>query len=247
MTALSERIYEQRKKKGLSQSELAEKVGVSTKAVSKWETSEAQPTIDNVQRLATIFGVTSDYLLGTESVSQVKTNNGQNFQYLEDQKKKRHGLRIAGWIILGIGIFFDILGLTSFFSAFSGGGLPDRFFFLWIGFPLNFVGAVLLMFGYMGAVARYTASEQAPVQRDATNYILNGTREETTKTMSAVAQSLKTQDTKGQVCPKCGTQNEVGALYCDNCGAVLSKKCPSCGEVNDADAKHCRHCGKELF
>jgi transcriptional regulator with XRE-family HTH domain len=75
--------------------------GVSTKAVSKWETGEAQPTLDNVNHLAEVFGVTTDYLIGgkgTETNSSAPKKS--NFQYLEDQKTKRHGLRIAGWISL---------------------------------------------------------------------------------------------------------------------------------------------------
>ena len=60
---LHEKIFNQRKLKGLSQEELAEKLGVSRQAVSKWETGEALPEIPKLKGLADVFGVTTDYLL----------------------------------------------------------------------------------------------------------------------------------------------------------------------------------------
>jgi len=60
---LGETIYQLRKAKGLSQSELAELVGVSNKAVSKWETYEANPDITLLPLLAVSLGVTTDVLL----------------------------------------------------------------------------------------------------------------------------------------------------------------------------------------
>ena len=52
-----------RKKAGLSQEALAEKLGVSRQAVSKWETGEAVPELSKLVLLAAAFGVTTDWLL----------------------------------------------------------------------------------------------------------------------------------------------------------------------------------------
>ena len=60
---LHEKIYSQRKLKGFSQEELAEKLGVSRQAVSKWETGEALPEITKLKGLAEVFSVTTDFLL----------------------------------------------------------------------------------------------------------------------------------------------------------------------------------------
>ena len=60
---LGETIYRLRKEKGLSQSELGEFVGVSNKAVSKWETYEANPDITLLPLLAQALGVSTDELL----------------------------------------------------------------------------------------------------------------------------------------------------------------------------------------
>lgn len=63
---LSQKIYECRKKANLSQEALAEKIGVSRQAVSKWETGEAVPEVGKLVLLAKTFGVSTDYLLSQE-------------------------------------------------------------------------------------------------------------------------------------------------------------------------------------
>lgn len=60
---LGEFIYRLRKEKGYSQTELGEMVGVSNKAVSKWETDEANPELGLIEKLAKVLGVTADELL----------------------------------------------------------------------------------------------------------------------------------------------------------------------------------------
>jgi transcriptional regulator with XRE-family HTH domain len=63
---LSEKIYYYRKKMGKSQEGLAEELGVSRQAVSKWETGESEPEIGKLRALASVFGVTVDFLLSDE-------------------------------------------------------------------------------------------------------------------------------------------------------------------------------------
>lgn len=60
---LSDKIWVCRKKAGLSQEALAERIGVSRQAISKWETGEASPEISKLPLLARTFGVTADWLL----------------------------------------------------------------------------------------------------------------------------------------------------------------------------------------
>ena len=66
---LSGKILYCRKRAGLSQEALAEKLGVSRQAVSKWETGEAVPELSKLVLLAAAFGVTTDWLL-SESESE---------------------------------------------------------------------------------------------------------------------------------------------------------------------------------
>ena len=60
---IAERLATRRKKAGLSQEALAEKLGVSRQAVSKWERSESSPDTDNLIALAQLYGVSLDELL----------------------------------------------------------------------------------------------------------------------------------------------------------------------------------------
>ena len=71
---LSDRIQTLRKGKGISQEELADQIGVSRQAVSKWESEQSTPDIEKILLLSEYFETTTDYLLkgiepvqGTES------------------------------------------------------------------------------------------------------------------------------------------------------------------------------------
>ena len=57
------RLLQYRKENNLSQEELAERIGVSRQAVSKWERAEASPDTDNLIRLAEVYGVSLDEML----------------------------------------------------------------------------------------------------------------------------------------------------------------------------------------
>ena len=63
MDTLNERIKQLRKEKGLTQSQLADLLGVTDKAVSKWEVGETNPDISLLPKISEIFNVTLDYLL----------------------------------------------------------------------------------------------------------------------------------------------------------------------------------------
>lgn len=60
---LGEKIYQARKKLGMSQETLAMQVGVSRQAVSKWETGETEPEIAKLRALSEVLGVSADWLL----------------------------------------------------------------------------------------------------------------------------------------------------------------------------------------
>lgn len=72
------RLFELRKKNGLSQEELAEKLGVSRQAVSKWERSEASPDTDNLIALAKLYGLTLDELIyGKNDDGESSSDSGE--------------------------------------------------------------------------------------------------------------------------------------------------------------------------
>ena len=63
---IANRLVELRKKNGLSQEELADKLGLSRQAVSKWERAESSPDTDNLICLAKLYNVSLDDLLNTD-------------------------------------------------------------------------------------------------------------------------------------------------------------------------------------
>lgn len=69
---MANRIQDLRKKKGISQEELAEIMGVSRQAVSKWESEQSFPDLEKIVVMSNYFEVTTDYLLkGTENSSDI--------------------------------------------------------------------------------------------------------------------------------------------------------------------------------
>ena len=86
---LADKITEERKKNGWSQEELAEKLGVSRQAVSKWESAGSVPDLQKVIRLAELFGVSTDYLLKDEMVMEVPAS------YVKTETREEPVLRVT--------------------------------------------------------------------------------------------------------------------------------------------------------
>ena len=83
---IADRLIKLRKKYGYSQEELADKLGLSRQAVSKWERAEASPDTDNLICLAKLYGVSLDELLSTDD--SVET-------IVKEQVKKEEGIHIV--------------------------------------------------------------------------------------------------------------------------------------------------------
>lgn len=75
---LSDKILELRKRRGLSQEALAELLGVSRQAISKWENGDAIPEIFKLKMIADLFGVTTDWLLSEEGMEDNHVNPHQS-------------------------------------------------------------------------------------------------------------------------------------------------------------------------
>lgn len=94
---IADRIQNLRKAKGISQEELADKVGVSRQAVSKWESEQSVPELDKIIIMSDYFEVTRDYILkGIEpTVGKQETNTVLTSRILY----------IASTAFLAIGLF----------------------------------------------------------------------------------------------------------------------------------------------
>lgn len=94
----AKRLFEYRKANGFSQEELAEKIGVSRQAISKWERSESSPDTDNLIALANLYGITIDELLnGTDAPKKISEDqpkeepdkeSPKNEEFPNDEKKE---------------------------------------------------------------------------------------------------------------------------------------------------------------
>ena len=66
MKVFSERLKELRLKKGLTQTELGEKVGVKQNTFTNWENGKREPSFENLIKLADLLEVSIDWLFGRE-------------------------------------------------------------------------------------------------------------------------------------------------------------------------------------
>ena len=75
---INEQIAFLRKQKGLTQEELANALGVTNQAVSKWESAQCCPDIQLLPDIADYFGVFIDELMGHDTIVQKQTTDGMN-------------------------------------------------------------------------------------------------------------------------------------------------------------------------
>jgi len=123
---IADRIQSLRKAKGLSQEELADAVGVSRQAVSKWESEQATPDLDKVVIMSEFFEVTTDYLL--KGIEPVKTDDHKTMADVIDQKvlTEKNGKRVktaAKWFLIGFGVLLGI-DLITMLIYFLVNGFP---------------------------------------------------------------------------------------------------------------------------
>lgn len=169
---------------------------------------------------------------------------------------RRRFFRVVGPLTALTGVVLVGVSIATFFSG-------DAFAYTWcpfVGMPLIFIGGVMSMFGYAGAVARYQAAEIAPVGKDAFNYMARGTADGVKTMASALGAGLAEgmggagagggarQPATVVRCHKCNADNDADARFCNQCGAALVKStpCPACGELNDPDARFCDNCGRAM-
>lgn len=145
---IADRIQSLRKARGISQEELAGKIGVSRQAVSKWESGQSAPDLDKVIIMSEYFGVTTDYILkGNQSV----TSNEEAGSILASKI-----LYIASTAFLAIGLFCAFAGWYEEQSAES----------IWGSMIIQVVGVVAYFIG------RLISSIKAPFSINWLNIIV---------------------------------------------------------------------------
>lgn len=125
---LADKIISQRRKNGWSQEELAEKVGVSRQAVSKWESAQSVPDLNKIITMAELFGVTTDYLL-KESIDDVQYSDNDDILPVLTLKEAQEflALRLDASRQIANAIMLMILSIVPLFlivAAAEDGLLP---------------------------------------------------------------------------------------------------------------------------
>ena len=95
--SLGERLLELRKKHGLSQEEVADKLNVSRQTISKWETDSSTPDFDKIIPICELYGISSNELLKGEKEEK------ENISSMSEEEKAHK--RIGG-IVFSIFLYF---------------------------------------------------------------------------------------------------------------------------------------------
>ena len=115
---LGERIAYYRGKMGLSQGELAEKLGVSRQAVSKWETDAGLPDLDRLIALSGLFDITLDELVKGAAPSPAPAGQPEPAVIpptenppAAEKAPSSSGQKMVGYILLGVGLLCAVLAM----------------------------------------------------------------------------------------------------------------------------------------
>ena len=93
MAVEGNRIRELRKKSGLTQEALGKKLGVIKQTVSSWENNISEPNSEILSKIAAIFNVSIDYILGNESKTAGKSTH-HFFFFFDDMLKNTFMIRL---------------------------------------------------------------------------------------------------------------------------------------------------------
>ena len=110
---LEEKLISLRKANGLSQLKLAEKMGVSRQAISKWEAGSSKPSTESLKTLVALYDVPLEYLLNEDDPgpAHVERRIGENTEVGHHKKPKWFAL-----MLIGIGIMAVALWAVFFLS-----------------------------------------------------------------------------------------------------------------------------------
>ncbi|MBE5952308.1 MAG: helix-turn-helix transcriptional regulator [Lachnospiraceae bacterium] len=145
---IGEFIAELRREHGLTQRELAEKIHVSDKTVSKWECGKGLPEMSNIPILCRVLGISINELLsgerlGREGYTEKAEENIMSLMQ-ETAEHKRKNKSAMTTILLSL---FGVMLTVSVTTWFAGGLSPVMFFDLPSLLPIMFVTWIVLVAG----------------------------------------------------------------------------------------------------
>ena len=151
--SIGKRISAHRKRLGITQDALAEQLGVTAQAVSKWENDQSCPDITTLPRLAEIFCCTTDSLLGLEEKKvHTEKEESQPAEEKLEESPVQDGLWELQWNAgrkssVGIALWLLITGSLALASTLQGWGI-DLWHILW--------SSGLMILGFMGLLRRFS-------------------------------------------------------------------------------------------
>lgn len=151
---LGKRIMHHRKRLGLTQDQLAEKLGVTAQAVSKWENDQSCPDISMLPLLAEIFGISTDSLLG-----RAKEETVHQAQVVTDEEAPEgNGIHVqnGNWEFKFDSGRRGALGIALLVLAVGAQLLIARFLQLDLGFWSVLWPTALVAFGLTGLTKKFS-------------------------------------------------------------------------------------------
>ena len=131
-----------RKEKGLTQMQLAEKLNITNRAVSKWETGKSMPDVSLMLDLCSILGITVNELLSGERIimEDYQKKAEENLMELQAKKEKAQGEynSILKILIVTFSSFFVLNMVLNYF-------FPEINFNNLLGLPSIAIAAILLV------------------------------------------------------------------------------------------------------
>ena len=135
-----EKLYAVRKKAGMTQNDLAEKMNVSRQAVSRWEMGTAMPDVENLVAMSDLFGVSLDYLLKDHAAS---AQQAEMLDIQHEKAEKEKSDQKGSWLLIPIAM--PLIGL----SFLINGWLFEKDILWNIGFFLLGLSLVVLGIGFV--------------------------------------------------------------------------------------------------
>ena len=178
-----EKIFKLRKEKGSSQEALAEQIGTTRQAISKWENNQGFPETEKILQLSNIFEVSTDFLLKEEK--SVKGTANERGYYVSKELAKgfiANQKKISCYISIG-------------FMAFALAGIPYTMFhdsttWRYLGMAICVVvGIISFVLGMFTEQQRYTILKQEPLLFDH-EYIKELTNEYASKKKSYITVAI---------------------------------------------------------
>lgn len=142
---IEERIQELRKSKGLSQEQLADILGVSRQAVSKWEGGQSLPEIEKLIAMSEIFEVSVDYILKGGPAAK--------------QNDNRQSLQLKSQVMSAIAMMLFVIGIIS--SIWEAAQISDEVNTMGVysGLIFDTTGVMLILIGWFMAGGRIINKE----------------------------------------------------------------------------------------